>query len=182
MTTQYETALRQIRRTYSKLGHTLGWRFLYSPARTFNPKTRIVFIGLNPGGRRFGPAEPSVEEGNAYRVQPWGHGERLNSLQKQVCAFYSMLLKAVPGGDVAKLMDTTLSANFIPFRSASWARLRRRSESVQFARRLWTDILAFVRPDILVTMGSEVRHQIDSLLATRASVTRPASYRVTGAR
>jgi hypothetical protein len=166
---RFDSTVDTIRHAYSRLGHRLGWRFLYTPAKTFSPNTRIVFIGLNPGGKVFGPAEPSVEEGNAYRVQPWGTDGRLNSLQRQVCAFYSLLAEALPGHNAKALMDTTLSANFCPFRSQDWTRLRAREESIFFSQRLWTNILDFVRPDILVTMGSQVTRHIDRLLTLRGS-------------
>lgn len=169
MTTRFDSAVRNIRRAYSRLGHKLGWRFLYTPAKTFSRKTQIVFIGLNPGGNVFGPAEPSVEEGNAYRVQPWSSDGRLNSLQRQVCAFYSLLAETLRGSSAQTLMDATLSANFCPFRSPDWTRLRAREKSILFSQRLWTNILDFVRPDILITMGSEVTRQIDTLLTLRGS-------------
>jgi hypothetical protein len=172
MTSQFDSAVHKIRRAYSTLGHKLGWRFLYTPARTFSPETQIVFIGLNPGGKDFEPAEPSVEEGNAYRVQPWAADGRLNSLQRQVCGFYSLFAEALPSSNAQTLMDTTLSANFCPFRSPSWTLLRAKEKSILFSQRLWTNILDFVRPDVLITMGSEVSRQIDTLLTLRGSPVR----------
>src|SRR6266853_1044832 len=118
MRQQFQRAVDKIRRAHTRLRHHLGWRFLYSPARTFSSRTRIVFIGTNPGGRRYEPSSPSVEKGNAYRVEPWNRG-KLNTLQRQVCAFYDVLAAAIPKAKAELLMDTTLAANFVPFRSAS---------------------------------------------------------------
>jgi hypothetical protein len=174
MTSRFDATIRKIRRSYCGLGHKLGWRFLYSPAKTFSSKTRIWLIGTNPGGCHFERSKPSVEKGNAYRVEPWDGG-RLNPLQKQVCAFYSIVSKAIPGSDFATLMDETLSANFVPFRSASWAKLRQKRTSIQFARSIWAEILAFIRPDVIVTMGSEIMRQIDSLLEASGSSVRARS-------
>jgi hypothetical protein len=168
---RFVTAVRSIHRKHSELGHKLGWRFLYTPAKTFNRKTSIVFIGLNPGGRRFEPPRPSVEDGNAYSVEPWGRDGNLNALQKQVCAFYRLISSALPGSDPNTLMNQTLSANFCPFRSSSWKKLHRKDDSVRFAQRLWSRIFEFVRPDLIITLGSQATRQIDALLmASGASV------------
>jgi hypothetical protein len=77
---------------YAKLGHTRGWRFLYTPARTLTPNAPILFAGLNPGGCDFECPERSVEAGNAYRVQPWGKNNRPTPLQNQVCKLYELTL------------------------------------------------------------------------------------------
>jgi len=169
VTSHFDSVVRKIQRAHSTLGHELGWRFLYTPAKTFSPKTRIVFIGQNPGGKDREPDKPSVELGKAYRVETWGSDGGLNPLQRQVCAFYSLLTKRLPGTNTQSLMDTTLSANFCPFRSPTWERLQAKDKSIAFSQRLWTNILDFVRPDMIITMGSEVTRQIDTLLELRGS-------------
>ena len=163
MRQQFQRVVGKIRRAHARLGHRLGWRFLYSPARTFSSRTHIVFVGTNPGGRRYESPSPSVEKGNAYRVEPWNQG-KLNALQRQVCAFYGILAASIPKAKAEHLMDTTLAANFVPFRSASWDKLRNKQESINFARKLWAEILALVRPNMIITMGGESTRQIYALL------------------
>jgi hypothetical protein len=60
--------IKKISRKYRELGCKLGWSFLYTPKRTLNPQTKILFIALNPGVRNFEKPKPSNEHGNAYRV------------------------------------------------------------------------------------------------------------------
>jgi len=158
----FNSAVAKIRREHDRLGHNLGWRFLYSPRRTFASSTRIVFIGQNPGGCRCESPVPSVENGNAYRVEPWNK-PYLNALQKQVCAFYWLISRVLPGNDMCRLMDDTLAANFCPFRSPSWNQLRKKEESLRFSRKLWRDIFRLLGPEVIVTLSYQVRDEIDQL-------------------
>ncbi len=60
-----------------RVDHELGWRFLYTPARTLAPDTRLAFVALNPDDKYHDPIL-SVEEGNAYRVERWwAHAEKV---------------------------------------------------------------------------------------------------------
>ena len=65
----YATLVRRIEDAYEQLDHEVGWRFLCSPKSTLAPTTRLVFVGLNPGGGHYEPPAPSLEAGNAYRVE-----------------------------------------------------------------------------------------------------------------
>lgn len=157
---------RRIERAYNQLGHSYGWRFLYTPKATLSSKNKILFLGLNPGlKKKTDPTIRSVEEGNAYRdkIEPWADGE-LSPLQRQVCQFYELLAKVWPGTNRNRLMDSSLSSNFIPFRSKSIAKLRNRNDSLLFAKELWRDILDLTAPKMIITMGNDVRRQFDKLL------------------
>ena len=150
--TLFKEATEAIAGAYTALGHTLGWRFLYTPARTLAPGTPLLFAGLNPGGRRAEPPAPSVEAGNAYRVEPWGPEDRLNPLQLQVCGLYEQVAAHLPGADRDTLMDSSLSANFCPFRSPSWAALPNRKGSVEFSEHLWARIFQVVAPPAILCL------------------------------
>ena len=167
----FNSFCRKIQRQHKRLGHKYGWRFLYTPKKTLSPKTKIVFIGLNPGGGKKEDPKPSVETGNAYRetVEPWANGE-LSPLQRQVSAFYALLSSAWPGTNVRTLMDGSLSANFIPFRSGNIANLNDTEGSLRFAKELWDDILDLIAPTVIVTMGSDVTRHLDQLLKSRDGV------------
>ena len=167
MTDLFHQCCKDIRSEYSGIGHKSSWRFLYTPRSTFSPKTKIVFIGLNPGGTGKNPGEqtpqPSVEEGNAYRIEHWAmHGQ--NFLQKQVQLFYRLMAASLPGSDFEQLMDDTLSANFCPFRSVSWERLSRKDRKVEFCHKLWRKILEMAHPEMIVTLGNPTRKQIDEVI------------------
>ena len=164
----FATLVGRIETAYERLGHQLGWRFLYSPARTLDPKTRLATVGANPGGRRYDPPSPSVEEGNAYRTESWpGGGARgLNPLQSQIGLLYDALAARLPRTSADELMDDTLASNFCPFRSPSWDLLANRTESIAFSRDLWKDILGFVTPSAIVCLGDRPARELGSTLVS----------------
>jgi len=90
MTLDFDNVVARIETAYSRLEHSLGWSFLYSPARTFNRNTAIVFVALNPGGNRFAPPAKNVEEGNAYRIERWRRGQQLSVLQREICSLFPL--------------------------------------------------------------------------------------------
>jgi hypothetical protein len=120
----FEPLTSEIDAVYQRLGYREGWRFLYGPRSTLAPGTKVVFLGLNPGGsgaaawanRTF--IKPEVPEGNAYRVEPgWntGHQDEVKTL----------FLRLVEAARIAKswqrfMDEDVLTSNFCPFRSASW--------------------------------------------------------------
>lgn len=68
----FSSLVSAIENAYETLDHEPGWRFLYTPSRTFSAETRLAFVPANTGGGRYEAPKPSVEEGNAYRVERWG--------------------------------------------------------------------------------------------------------------
>jgi hypothetical protein len=168
---QFSSLVGQIEVAYERLGHQLGWRFLYSPARTLAPETRLATVGANPGGRIYERPSPSVEEGNAYRVETWpGAGQGgLNPLQTQIGLFYKALARKLPDSSPARLMDDTLATNFCPFRSPSWDSLANRTESIAFSRELWRTILGFVSPSVLVCLGELPARELRATLVSTGS-------------
>jgi hypothetical protein len=159
----FDTAIERIQVAYQRLGHELGWRFLATPRRTLDAQTRLAFIGMNPGGSRYEPPVPSVESGNAYRLERWGPGGTLNPLQIQVGHLYEAL--AAPMGSSAEaLMDESLAAHFCPFRSPSWDGLHNQRESIEFSRRLWRAILDEIHPPVLICMGSAASRELQQIL------------------
>jgi hypothetical protein len=168
VTEPFLSLVRRIELAYAGLGHRLGWRFLYSPARTLSPETRLAFVGTDPGGSSYVPPSTSVEAGDAYRLESWpGAGASgLNPLQEQIVLLYDALASALRQSSRARLMDDTLAANFCPFRSPSWERLARREESIRFSRDLWKAILDFVTPSAVICLGDASARQLGATLAT----------------
>lgn len=147
----FAEAVNRIEHGYEALGHQLGWRFLYSPASTLSGDTGLMFSGINPGGAHYGHPVPSVEDGNAYRVERWGNHGQPNALQVQVRLLYEGLAEKLDQSAVS-LMDGTLATNFCPFRSPSWDRLHRKAESVAFSKRLWSSVFEHISPMVIVCL------------------------------
>lgn len=160
----FSNAAAEISQQYSSLGHQLGWRFLYTPARTLNPDIPLFFLGLNPGGDSHHAPQPSVETGNAYRVEAWGANDQPNPLQVQVVALYERVAALLPSIESAALMDRSLAANFCPFRSPSWAKLPARRASIDFSRSLWSRILRDTIPAAFISLTElPARHLVEIL-------------------
>lgn len=159
----FETAIHRIELAYRDLGHKLGWRFLATPQSTLSPQTRLAFIGMNPGGSQYEPPVPSVETGNAYRLERWGPRGTLNPLQIQVEQLYEALARPMESSAEA-LMDESLAAHFCPFRSPSWDELHNRPESIEFSRQLWRTILGEIRPPVLICMGGTASRELQQIL------------------
>lgn len=138
----------QVQEGYQRLGHQLGWRFLYSPEATLSPNARLAFAGLNPGGSAYHPPVASVEEGNAYRIERWAGDNGLNPLQLQIRAFYEALCTQLQHPSTAQVMDETLALNFCPFRSPTWEALPNQAESTRFSAELWRQVLGLARPSV----------------------------------
>ena len=47
---EFEALIKKIEDEYSRLEHSLSWRFLTSPRSTLSSETDFVFLTLNPGG------------------------------------------------------------------------------------------------------------------------------------
>jgi hypothetical protein len=164
-----------IEREYDRLGHQLGWNFLYTPARTLAPGTRLAFVPLNPGvGMYHERPKLSFEEGSAYRVEPWGPGGVLSTLQIQIGGLYDALAERDEGTTAEELMDQTLALNFCPFRSPDWKQLVNPKESIEFSQRMWARVLEIVEPPVIVCLGGEPMHYLDPVLrAGGAALTGP---------
>lgn len=161
----FSALVTQIAETHDELGHELGWRFLYSPESTLASDARLAFVGLNPGGSMYEEPSASVEAGNAYRVEPWGPNGRLTKLQSQIGLLYEAIAASPESRGVAALMDTTLAANFCPFRSPSWASLKAPRESVEFSQRLWLGILKETDLHVVICLGDVANKQLRDVLS-----------------
>jgi hypothetical protein len=157
--TLFDSLIERIERAYDDLEHRLGWRFLYTPRRTLDAPRRLLFVGTNPGGSSYEAPQPSVETGNAYRVEThWGSGSQH---QSQVRRLYEELARRLERDDTEPLMDETLVSNFCPFRSPSWDALVNRERSVAFSQELWRDVwhrvLGPVERPVMICNGIQAR-------------------------
>jgi len=147
-----------IKAKYEELGYSNGWRFLYCPKSTLSTSTRIMFVGINPGGLADKESEGfklgSQKRGNAYRreVEEWGGNGR--GLQREVCALFERLSQRLEGEfqDMNTLMDKkTLTSNLCPFRSKGWEEIE--DEAVAFSLELWQNVLEHLHPSLIICMG-----------------------------
>ena len=164
--TLFDSLVERIERAYDELGHRLGWRFLYTPRRTLDARSRLLFVGTNPGGSEYVRPIPSVEDGNAYRVETdWGPSGTRH--QEQVRRLYEHLARKLERDDVERLMDETLASNFCPFRSGSWP-VPNKKRSVAFSYELWRDVwrhvLRHVERPVTICNGRDALHYFRSLL------------------
>jgi hypothetical protein len=72
-------------------------------------------------------------------------------------------------GNIAyeEFMDTSLAANYVPFRSSKWETLVNRKLALDFARSLWSDILSFVQPHVIICMAIETYNGFKAILKDR---------------
>jgi len=140
---------------YGQRGDTLGWRWLYSPRQTLS-RANVALVGLNPGGSSYEPPVPSSEQGSAYATESWGGLPPGHStLQRQVLSLFSCLgVKA----------DDVLTGNLVPFRSRSWEALVNRPAAVTFGQRLWQEVFAAHRPEMIIAMGNTARDALVEVL------------------
>jgi hypothetical protein len=169
-----------IDREYRRLGHTLGWRFLYSPARTLAPSTRLAFVAANPGDSVYHPPMRSSEGGNSYYLDRWWGTHQEGVFQGQVRKLYEALAAAVPATTAKQLLDETLTLNFCPFRSPKWAQLPRKAESIAFSQRMWCEILDIVEPPAIVCCSLVAFENLEVVLRKRGAMLRRRESRPTG--
>lgn len=132
---------------YQQLGHTMGWRFLSCPEKNIDTAS-IALVTINPGGACFEEPKWSVEEGSAYRVEPWkGCDPGKETLQQQVIRMFQIM-------DV--MPDKVLSGYLVPFRSQDWNKLRKKSESIQFGIDLWREVFKRANPRTVLAFGKGI--------------------------
>lgn len=148
----FSSCVRSIEDEYERLGHSLGWRFLYSPMRTLDPAAPLLLAGCNPGGSHPEPPLSSVEAGNAFRLERWpgsgsGHQDEVLAMLAGICT------ELYPGTSASGFVDGTLTTNFCPFRSPSLPALVSRRLSLDFSRLLWVNIFDQVLPPAIICNG-----------------------------
>lgn len=159
-----------IQAAYVALGHEYGWSFLGGPESQLYTAETII-VGLNPARSQGDSFESygfhwDVPEGNIYFDKNWGGQGEYTPLQKQLIRWHELLnLDATQ----------TIGANFVPFRSRSWADLACPKESVRFAETLWRDVLAVTTARLFITMGKDAAWYLAQLVGAK-----PVAHLCTG--
>jgi hypothetical protein len=165
----FERAVKEIEDAYSYPGHGLGWRFLCVPAGNLAASTPIALITANPGGNAIPEDHPmaSCESGSPYLIERWGASAAgRHKLQLQVQHLFADVAVACGGNarDGLDLLQSSLVAYFIPFRSPRLSELHRRQESRAFARRLWTNLFEYISPKLIITIDKDTWTDVRSII------------------
>lgn len=160
-------ACKKIEAAEESLGHELSWRFLATSSRTLSPSSRIAFIALNPGGDRI-PADhgkESSESGSAHLHEVWK-----SRLPQQVDGLFKQIASSLKASDYKSLMDDSLMAYYIPFRSRNYASLKRKEESRAFAFQLWSQIMQKILPELIISIDRRTFSSMHKILTTSNKV------------
>lgn len=160
----FKWACNEIKAAEKELGHTLSWRFLTSPAKTLTSSTKIAFIALNPGGDKIplDHGRESSENGSAYICEEW----KSVTLQKQVQALFREITAKQKESNYTKLMNESLMAYYIPFRSPNYKSLPKKAETSKFAFLLWSGILRNMSPELIITIDHRTFKGIHRIFVT----------------
>lgn len=164
-------AAHEIQAKYIALGHKWGWSFLAGPeAELYSAQT--IIVGLNPARAASDSLDDygfhwDVPEGNVYFSKDWGGIAEYSPLQKQLHRWHELL-----GLDPLQ----TIGANFVPFRSRNWAELVSLDESVQFAQKLWRDVIAVTSAPLFITMGKDAAWHLAQILEAKSFAHLPTGW------
>lgn len=168
----FNSLCERIRTEYQSQKHKMSWSFLYTPQSTLHSSQKLLFVGLNPAGndREIYTEAPSCEDGNDYLhgkwAETWGRGEA--HLQIQVQQLFKRIALAKSATiSYQDLMDNSLAANYVPFRSKDWDTLSNKKETLNFAKELWSEIFNFVKPRAVVCISIVAYEGIKKILLTQ---------------
>jgi hypothetical protein len=167
--TGFELNQPTIETEYRRLGHTIGWRFLTSPAKTIDA-ANVALVTQNPGGDVDDPNAPrwSVENGNAYAIESWrGVPAGQDQLQIQVKRLFEVV-----GVDI----NSVLSGYFVPFRSRDWNSLNNRSQSTAFGRELWKTVFSRSPATLIFAFGKDIAVDMCQILGASPLGSAPAHW------
>jgi hypothetical protein len=170
----FDDAVADVSDEYAALEHRLGWRFLCVRARNLSPSTPIALMTANPGGSSIPADHPcaSCEQGSAYLVERWaGKEPGRHKLQKQAQELFNEIALACGLGRPAgpDLLERSLLAYFIPFRSPRLTELHRPQESRAFANRLWIKLFQHLSPRLIIAIDRDTHRDLRAILQVSQS-------------
>lgn len=161
----------EIQSAYAALGHGWGWSFLAGPESQLYTADTVI-VGLNPArAQGDSPGDYGfhwdVPGGNIYFSKNWGGREEYTRLQTQLLRWHELLHLG---------LTQTIGANFVPFRSRSWADLASPKESIQFAERLWQNVIAVAPAHLFLTMGKDAAWYLSRALGAKLVAHLPTGW------
>lgn len=164
----FDDATHEIETAYCNLNQKMGWRFLCVSRKVLDSNPEIALITLNPGGDHIpvGHGVDSCENGCAYLSEQWGDASAgQNDLQIQVQELFKIIReKTNKTEDFRSLMEKSLIAYYVPFRSPDIESLARKDESFKFAKSLWRRLFQKINPKLIVTIDKDSFHNINSII------------------
>jgi len=170
---QFDSLCDRIRAAYSSLGHHMSWSFLYTSQSTLHSSQQLLFIGLNPGGKEGEKytETPSCKDGNDYLRGDWDQKKWKKGkapLQVQVQKLFTKIATSMAASiPYQAMMDASLAANYVPFRSSRWASLGNKELTLDFARKLWSEILDYVQPRAIICIAYVAYDEIKTILQSK---------------
>lgn len=147
---------------HDKFNFGMGWCFLYTSKATFHPAQQLFFIASNPKGEKNEKypdpgQECSCENGNDFRVGEWIKGKPGQSfLQLQVQELFKRIKHSMEELGVKvcyeKLMDNSLAANYVPFRSENEDSIKDK-EIMEFSNKRWKEVFNYIMPKVIICMS-----------------------------
>ena len=167
----FQDFIDQIKDFYQEHNYELGWRFLTCSKAVLKSNPKIAFITLNPGGSRMRDDHPSAscEEGSPYLNESWGGKKPGESkLQIQIQKMFNKIHEKLNYPDSKlKLVESTLSGHFVPFRSPRLESLEYKKEAFDFGEKLWSKILQSIQPpELFVCIDHRTTKRIRKIIAT----------------
>ena len=165
---EFDSLVAGIEVAYRDLGHTRDWRFLCGPRTTLSKSPAVALVTANPGGGHHtaGHGRESCESGSAYITEQWGAAPGTHNLQRQIRALFGLIAEklgdGVSGDD---LLNQSLTAYYIPFRSPRLSELVNAKRSIAFAEEMWATILANHIPKLIVTIDHTAFRGISAAIA-----------------
>ena len=131
-----------------------------------NPKVALHYIESRRSRVRDDHPSASCENGNAYLVESWKNQRPGESpLQKQVQKMFDKICeKTNCHGGMRKLIESTLSGYFIPFRSPSLKDLKHKKEAFDFGEEIWLKILETVQPKLIVCIEKKTAEHLRKII------------------
>jgi len=163
----FNKTISLIKAEYKTNPNNLGWRFLVTSEKTMEQNNGILFLTLNPGGdvERKDHSSASCEKGAAYFTENWSGalpGESV--LQKQVQYLFKEIADRIKENDFRKVLENSLCAYFIPFRSRNIKSLKGKKETEEFAKRIWKEILKELQFKVIMCIDRDTYKYVETII------------------
>jgi len=163
----FQELVEDIKDEYCQTTNRLGWRFLSTSKTTLEKNNAILLITLNPGGyenREDHPSE-SCENGCAYLVESWHKNEPgMSILQKQIQHLFKGIAKNLKVENYEVILNSSLCAHFIPFRSPNIKALNEKNKCIDFSIKLWRKILLRIQFKVIICIDKETYKNMKKIL------------------
>ena len=165
----FKDIVDQIKDFYQDHDYDLGWRFLTCSKTVLKNNPKIALITLNPGGSTIPEDQPwaSCEKGNAYLYEKWKKNKEpgKSPLQIQIRRMFNKIREKINYEGVGdELLESSLSAYFVPFRSRNLNDLKHQEEAFDFGEKIWRDVLKTVHPKRFICIDKKTAKRLRKII------------------